>query len=404
MTVCSSSSGISTALRRECPRVTHRSSDSITCLAIGAATVPPWPVVRSTVTAIATRGSLDRREGDEPGLVRAADLGGAGLARDVDAGQRRRRSGSLLDDLAHHRRQRARGRRLHDLALLARLHPLHRPAVGVAHLARRGAAASACRRWRSPTPPSPSGAASPAAAPGRSRRGRCRRRRSRRAACRCRNTPLARSSSRGRSIGGLLLKPKRRMYSYIVSLPSRSPTWPQTVLTEFVSAVVSVTGPKSSLPKLVSGTPPIFFGESPSSTDCGCEAAAVERRRRRHDLEGRARRIAALRRAVEQRRSGRPVQLRELVRDAVGVEVRHRRHHPHAAGLAARSRPPSRRARRAPGSPSAAPSGSSVVTRSSPSRSLPRSSSKSVVNSSVSPVRSSLCERSRPDRPRSTKL
>ena len=74
---------------------------------------------------------------------------------------------------------------------------------------------------------------------------------------------------RGRSIGGLRLKPNRRMYSYIVSLPSRSPTCAQTVLTEFVSAVVSVTGPKSSLPKLESGTPPIVFGELPLSTESG---------------------------------------------------------------------------------------------------------------------------------------
>ena len=39
----------------------HRSSSCMTCFAIGAATVPPWPVVLSTVTAIATRASARER-------------------------------------------------------------------------------------------------------------------------------------------------------------------------------------------------------------------------------------------------------------------------------------------------------------------------------------------------------
>ena len=41
------------------------------------------------------------------------------------------------------------------------------------------------------------------------------------------------------------------------------------MLTELVSAVVSVIGPNYSLPKLDSGTPPITFGDLPFSTDSG---------------------------------------------------------------------------------------------------------------------------------------
>ncbi len=59
------------------------------------------------------------------------------------------------------------------------------------------------------------------------------------------------------------------MYSNMVRFPTRSPTSPQTVLTELVSACVRVTGPKSSPPKFASGTPPISLGELPSTTDCG---------------------------------------------------------------------------------------------------------------------------------------
>src|SRR5436189_6442384 len=59
------------------------------------------------------------------------------------------------------------------------------------------------------------------------------------------------------------------MYLKRVFLPSLSPTCPQTVLTEWVSASVSEIEPNCSPPKFDSGTPPITFGEAPFSTDCG---------------------------------------------------------------------------------------------------------------------------------------
>ena len=59
------------------------------------------------------------------------------------------------------------------------------------------------------------------------------------------------------------------MYSAIVLLPSFSPTSAHTVLTEFVSASVSVMSPKSSSPKLLSGTPEIFLPFSPLTVESG---------------------------------------------------------------------------------------------------------------------------------------
>ena len=70
--------------------------------AIGAAIVPPPPPACSTSAAIAICRVLDRREGDEPGVVarfpgsaaaqrfspERHDLRGAGLAGDLDAGER----------------------------------------------------------------------------------------------------------------------------------------------------------------------------------------------------------------------------------------------------------------------------------------------------------------------------
>ena len=59
------------------------------------------------------------------------------------------------------------------------------------------------------------------------------------------------------------------MYWAIVLLPSFSPTSAHTVLTELVSASVSVMSPKSSLPKLFSGTPEIFLPFSPLTVESG---------------------------------------------------------------------------------------------------------------------------------------
>ena len=59
------------------------------------------------------------------------------------------------------------------------------------------------------------------------------------------------------------------MYSAIVSLPSFSATDAHTVLTEFVSASVSVISPKSSPPKLSSGMPEITLPFSPLRVELG---------------------------------------------------------------------------------------------------------------------------------------
>ena len=103
-----------------------------TSAAIGAAVPPPVPPVwRSTIGG-------DRElvgEADEPQIVGSvADLGGAGLARDVDALEPRRLAGALLDDVAHHRAE--LGRRVlghHALGLFGQ-RLVDRAAVGVEHL------------------------------------------------------------------------------------------------------------------------------------------------------------------------------------------------------------------------------------------------------------------------------
>ena len=59
-------------------------------------------------------------------------------------------------------------------------------------------------------------------------------------------------------------KPRRLMYFAMVRLPSFSPTVAHAVFTEWVSASVSVMRPKSSPPKLRSGTPEIGFTVAPA--------------------------------------------------------------------------------------------------------------------------------------------
>ena len=59
------------------------------------------------------------------------------------------------------------------------------------------------------------------------------------------------------------------MYSCIVSRPSLTPTSAQTVLTDCVSASVSVISPKSSLPKLFSGVPEITLPFLPLTRESG---------------------------------------------------------------------------------------------------------------------------------------
>ena len=68
-------------------------------------------------------------------------------------------------------------------------------------------------------------------------------------------SPLAARSSRGRSTSTGRPKPRRSMYFFIVALPSFSPISPKTVLTDFVSASVSVMSPNVSPWSLLRGTP-----------------------------------------------------------------------------------------------------------------------------------------------------
>ena len=63
------------------------------------------------------------------------------------------------------------------------------------------------------------------------------------------------------------------MYFAIVALPSFSPTVAHAVLTECVSASVSVMSPKVSLPKLRSGTPEIGFRFCPLTVELRRELA-----------------------------------------------------------------------------------------------------------------------------------
>ena len=82
-------------------------------------------------------------------------------------------------------------------------------------------------------------------------------------------TPLARFSLAGRSTRGFWLNPYRSMYLNSVLFPSFTPTSAQTVLTEFVSAWVSVIGPNCSPPKFDNGTPSMIFGDLPLTTESG---------------------------------------------------------------------------------------------------------------------------------------
>ena len=66
------------------------------------------------------------------------------------------------------------------------------------------------------------------------------------------------------------------MYSTSVERPTFSPIWAKTVLTELVSASVTVIGPKSVPPKFSSGTPLTVRGDEPSMTVVGRDLAGVD--------------------------------------------------------------------------------------------------------------------------------
>ena len=59
------------------------------------------------------------------------------------------------------------------------------------------------------------------------------------------------------------------MYFFIVALPSFSPTSPNTVLTDFVSASVSVMSPKDSPASLLRGTPEMGLPLRPLMRESG---------------------------------------------------------------------------------------------------------------------------------------
>ena len=124
------------------------------------------------------------------------------------------------------------------------------------------------------------------------------------------------------------------------SLPSFSPTSAHTVLTELVSASVRSMSPKSSPPKLFSGTPEIFLPFLPLTVESGLYLPGVDRRRGGDDLHRRAGRVARLRRAVDERRvllvGGEALELVALV-EAVGVVGGRRDHHEHLAAARARA-------------------------------------------------------------------
>ena len=83
----------------------HPPSASSTCLATGAATTPPVPPwTRSSTTATAKSFVKPMNQGSLI-LLLDVDLRGAGLAGQLDALERRRRAGALLDHVLHHRRQ-----------------------------------------------------------------------------------------------------------------------------------------------------------------------------------------------------------------------------------------------------------------------------------------------------------
>ena len=128
-------------------------------------------------------------------------------------------------------------------------------------------------------------------------------------------------------------KPRRSMYFFIVALPSFSPISPNTVLTDFVSASVSVMSPKRLALVVVEGNARDALAVAPADARVGRVAARVDGGDRRDDLEGRARRIARLRGAVQQRGVLVAVERVELllVLDRVGVIAGNRGHDPDRA-------------------------------------------------------------------------
>ena len=119
--------------------------------------------------------------------------------------------------------------------------------------------------------------------------------------------------------------------------PSARPMLQNTELTENWSAVASDT--RAERPRGVEVVDALAVDRAVAGIDEGRGRrvlARIERGRRRHDLEGRARRVEPLGGAVEQRRGRRAVgpdllDPAEVLLDVVRVVARRRDHHPHAA-------------------------------------------------------------------------
>ena len=306
--------------------------------AIGAAKSPPKPVTPLTVTATAIRGlSAGAKPMNHTSLILAPNSvsavpvlpatwmpGICGLRAGAalhhahhhvgHGGGRRRlhhrrtaRSGSIVSTVRPSRSTTRVGQvRLHQLAAVG-----HRGG-DLGHLQRRGLQAALADRH------------APEVDEARRRRDRVARRVGR-------DDRRPTSSPWGSRAAACASKPKRSMYSFMVALPSFSPTWANAVLTDLASAVLRSIWPKSSLKSLASGTPEILLA-----------AVAVDRRAaaRTAPVSIAAVEVTTLNvepgaspnctRAVDQRLvARRPCWPRELalVGDRVGVVGRRRGHH-----------------------------------------------------------------------------
>ena len=133
-------------------------------------------------------------------------------------------------------------------------------------------------------------------------------------------------------MGILEPKPKRSIPSTSASFPSSLPTAANVVLIECTRPKRKSCGPGVSPRKLHSRGPVVSMQDGPGKRVSGVTVPGVERDRGGHDLERRARRVEALRAAVQGRRALCGEGLLQVAVDGVRVERRRRRHHEHRAG------------------------------------------------------------------------
>ena len=155
-----------------------------------------------------------------------------------------------------------------------------------------------------------------------------------RAAGRCGRGRTARPRRRaGRSCGSVK-NPNSLIVFSAWSAPSFWPTWANTVLTDWVSAVLRSIGRSSRVPALQSGwNSSVMQARAVDQRVMGRVQLAFERRRGGHGLERRSRRVQALGGAVQERCAavGR-ISGRSSVTTRVGVEGRRGVHRDHPAG------------------------------------------------------------------------